>query len=341
MEKYEKLYNKLVFPTKDHLEDAITEAKKVIKVQNWILYGGDALNLLLKSHKNMSLYGEDHRADIDCYVPNIEDVKKVSNAIFEHEKYKLVRQVQAIHENTYKINVDMDRSALIDCTVINDKLFYKIPYEVIGGIRVTSASYLIIDLLVSILVTKNLFRFTKSMHRIELILNQLLIKERTKKKLKKWKARRSNDKYLIRHRIFDTKRKDYLISKTYLDSHFSKLIMHREVESNYIKTIYKKSGSKFKYYHLIIDFEFITASSLLIDLFFYQILMLNETLQSKKMNILYNMVSSKYNVECWKVLRNGEKKIGQTNFETEYKMQINFFDNKSDKILPSYILSRN
>ncbi len=110
------------------------------------LYGGFALNLLIKNEKpSDAIYKDKENPDIDFYSPEpIKDLIDLCNIIHQKE-YKYVRGYEAQHKETYSIRVN--NHLYCDISYVPKNIYVKIPYKEINSLMVISPVWYTIDFL--------------------------------------------------------------------------------------------------------------------------------------------------------------------------------------------------
>jgi hypothetical protein len=118
---------------------------KFIKSNKRIIYGGTAMNELIKNKDaNDKIYNENECKDIEFYSSKpIEDIEKLCKIL--NNKYKFVRASEAIHPETYTIFVNF--SAICDITYMPSPIFYNIKRQTINGIDYIHPFVILIDIL--------------------------------------------------------------------------------------------------------------------------------------------------------------------------------------------------
>ena len=118
-----------------------------IKQNNRKVYGGYALNLLLKNIKAKELYiGDDlYNHDIDMYSPDpITDLKVICNTLYK-AGCQYIHCSEALHKETYTIKVD----SLVYCDIsyVPRNIYNKMPFVKVDGINAIGADFMTIDYL--------------------------------------------------------------------------------------------------------------------------------------------------------------------------------------------------
>lgn len=135
------------------LEPTIYEKRKVmafvkefVKNKNRKIYGGTALNELLKAkNPTDAIYDEYDFADIEFYSPTpVPDLVELCNALYE-KGYKYVQGIEGQHEETYKLFVNFDDYC--DITYCPTRIYNGIKTIPINEINYTDPHFMWIDYL--------------------------------------------------------------------------------------------------------------------------------------------------------------------------------------------------
>jgi hypothetical protein len=107
MKEADQIVQKEFEPTIDEFNLVIKEMESFIKNKNRIVYGGTALNRLIKSKNPKDAFYKDFdRPDLEFYSPEpLQDVKELCD-LLHSKKFKYVSSAQAQHGDTYKIFVN-------------------------------------------------------------------------------------------------------------------------------------------------------------------------------------------------------------------------------------------
>ena len=163
--------------SKDTLEPTYKEYLTVfkhvsdyIKKNNRIVYGGIALNEMLKdkSPKDV-IYDEYSINDIEIYSPDpIDDIIKLCDMLHE-KKYKYIDGREAEHPGTFTIFVNFEK--YIDITYVPKIIYNNMPFINVNGYRLIHPVYIITDTLrVYTDPLTSYFRLDKSFLRGNLVL---------------------------------------------------------------------------------------------------------------------------------------------------------------------------
>jgi hypothetical protein len=146
MNEADKIKQKEFEPTIGEFSLVIKEMESFIRKKNRIVYGGTALNRLIKSkNPKDAFYKEFDRPDLEFYSPEpLQDVKELCDYLHS-KKFKYVSSAQAQHGDTYKIFVnDMD---IGDVSYVPSFIYNKLPYIELDGIKYIDPRYAYIDYL--------------------------------------------------------------------------------------------------------------------------------------------------------------------------------------------------
>lgn len=106
-------------------KDIIEEVARFITKKKLMIYGGFALNVLLP--EDSRFYKSFTVNDYDCFSKNAKRDAVELTEIFKKKGYKYIKIRNALHENTYKVYVDLKQ--ILDITQMDSKLYddlYKI-----------------------------------------------------------------------------------------------------------------------------------------------------------------------------------------------------------------------
>lgn len=135
------------------IEPVIDEFKKVrsiildfIKKEKRIIYGGYALNNLIKKINPTDVFYKDtDYTDIEFYSNKpIEDMKKICDTLYI-KGFKFIQGKSAQHFDTYTIFVNF--TAYCDITYMPSNLFYSIMTENLDGLKIIHPKFILVDLL--------------------------------------------------------------------------------------------------------------------------------------------------------------------------------------------------
>lgn len=131
-------------PTKREMNQVMEIINNYIKENNRKVYGGYALNLLLKSKDpNDAIYNDIEFADIDFYSPEpIEDLIKICNELAD-KGFKEPIGKEAQHKETYSIFVN--QFLYCDITYVPKNVYNRMPFMEIDGFKVIHPHFMMID----------------------------------------------------------------------------------------------------------------------------------------------------------------------------------------------------
>lgn len=133
-------------PGEQEQRDVSAMILKYIKDHKRKIYGGFALNLLVKSkNPKDAIYKDTDIPDVDFYSPEpILDLIKLCNIL--HDKgYKYVEGREAMHRETYSIFVN--RQLYSDISYVPRNVYNKMPYKEINGLYLIHPNFMTIDYL--------------------------------------------------------------------------------------------------------------------------------------------------------------------------------------------------
>lgn len=131
-------------PKKSEMDKVMHIINKYIKDKNRKVYGGYALNLLLKSKDPKdAIYNDIEFADIDIYSPEpLRDLINISNIL--HDKgFKDPMGKEAQHKETYSIFVN--KSLYCDITYVPKNIYNRMPFVDINGFKTIHPHFMMID----------------------------------------------------------------------------------------------------------------------------------------------------------------------------------------------------
>jgi hypothetical protein len=142
----EELKGRVVEPTLDKKWDIIRTVYEYVKEKRRKVYGGFALNALIKYvSPDEAFYSNDDidSWDIDFYSPDpINDAIEIANRL--HKKgYKYISARDAQHEETYKVFCETLDCA--DITYVPRQIYNRIPYDTVEGMTVAGTQFMMID----------------------------------------------------------------------------------------------------------------------------------------------------------------------------------------------------
>jgi hypothetical protein len=146
MDNVEKQKYLMIEPKLEEIQDVHKIILTFVKTAKRKIYGGFALNLLVKSKEPKdAFYKPDKVPDIDFYSPEpIVDLMKICNIL--HEKgYKYVVGREALHQETYSISVNCLTYCDISYTPRN--IYNKMPFKEVDGYTLIHPHFMTIDYL--------------------------------------------------------------------------------------------------------------------------------------------------------------------------------------------------
>jgi len=164
-----KMKMSLIEPYEHEIYDIYDIIFKFIKENKRKVYGGFALNYLLKDKDpTAGIYGDEETPDVDFYSPDpLRDLVKLCNTIYQ-KGYKDVVGREAIHKETYTLRVK-DLS-FCDISYVPRNIYNKMPFREMKNIYITGPEFMVIDyyrILTDIILTS--FRIEKTVKRLHLL----------------------------------------------------------------------------------------------------------------------------------------------------------------------------
>lgn len=162
---------KYVEPTKDKMWDIIYTVRDFLIEKQRKIYGGFALNKLIESVAPEDKFYDDANIDnwdIDFYSPEpLSDAREIANRLYK-KKYRFVRVVEALHDETYKIFAETLNCA--DISYIPKNIYGRMPFTIYQKLCLTGPHFMMIDyfrILTDPLISY--FRLEKSFVRLYLL----------------------------------------------------------------------------------------------------------------------------------------------------------------------------
>ena len=147
----DKLHDKrmaLFGPSADEIKQIVQIVHQFIKDNKRKVYGGYALNLLIKEKNPADAIYPDKiipPPDIEFYSPEpIKDIVELCN-IINDKGFSYVVGKDAIHKETYKLTVNL--IDYCDITYVPKNIYNRMPFKDIGGFNVIDPSFMTIDYL--------------------------------------------------------------------------------------------------------------------------------------------------------------------------------------------------
>jgi len=144
--EHKKAKLKYIEPTKDEKKKVTEIIYNYIKKNKRKIYGGIALNLLIKNKsKNDAFYKDDDYPDIEFYSPEpIVDAINICNELYNN-KIKRIRTIEAQHAETYTISINTEKNC--DISYMFKQLYNILPTKSIDGFEIVHPHFLEIDYL--------------------------------------------------------------------------------------------------------------------------------------------------------------------------------------------------
>ena len=145
IKKVKKKSLSILEPTKTEIENAQKIILKYIIKKKRKIYGGTALNEIIRNKNKKDVFYDDEvdLKDYDIYSPNpIEDIVNVCN-ILEDKKFKYVEGSEAQHNGTYSIFVNFEN--VLDVSYVPFNVYNKIPFIEINNVIYTHPDFVRID----------------------------------------------------------------------------------------------------------------------------------------------------------------------------------------------------
>jgi hypothetical protein len=131
-------------PTRHEMRKVYDEIKQFIRDNNRIIYGGYALNELLKEvNKDEAIYTDLDVPDIEFYSPDpITDLINLCNIL--HDKgFKYVQGTEGQHGETYKLFSNTVQYC--DISYVPTNVYRRMPFKTIDGLRMIHPHFMLID----------------------------------------------------------------------------------------------------------------------------------------------------------------------------------------------------
>lgn len=147
MKNVKERQNELLVPSKNEKTEIYKIVMNFIREKKRKVYGGYALNMLIKQfYPDKAIYDDDLTdPDVDIYTPNpIHDLKELSNIIY-NSGYKPVYAKEAQHKDTFKIFVNFSKECC-DISFVPNRVYEKIRFIEIDGIRYVHPYFMRIDM---------------------------------------------------------------------------------------------------------------------------------------------------------------------------------------------------
>jgi hypothetical protein len=146
---------------------AINVVQDFILINKRILYGGYAINSLLKT-VNQPIYDDNEFPDFDFYSPTfIQDAYILCNQLYS-VGFKYVRMIPALHPHTVRIQIDF-KIYIADISYLDPIEYNNIPTKEIEHMLYITPQYMKITLYKSLSLNINAYRWNKDIYRLNLI----------------------------------------------------------------------------------------------------------------------------------------------------------------------------
>lgn len=144
VKKLQEQEQELFGTPKEHVDKAHEILIKYVKENKRKVYGGYALNLLVKNKNSADApYKEGEHHDMDIYSPEpINDLIKVCNLMAD-AGIKYVQGTEADHKETYTIKIN--NIPYCDFSYVARLIYNKIPFSQIDGFYVSAPEFITID----------------------------------------------------------------------------------------------------------------------------------------------------------------------------------------------------
>lgn len=141
--------------------------KEFVQSNNRLLYGGIAINNILKQ-KGRAIYHDTDFPDYDFYSPdNMKDAYAIANKIYL-EGFKYTRLIPALHSGTIRVQIDF-KIMICDITYLPKAYFDAIPRVKVNGLWQVDANVLKIPLYKTISGIDDIYRWKKDYMRLSLV----------------------------------------------------------------------------------------------------------------------------------------------------------------------------
>ncbi|MDA9673965.1 hypothetical protein N9T73_00515, partial [bacterium] len=173
LDSKKKRLNKLK-PLKKDVDRAFQIIREYIKLKKRVIYGGMAINELIKLKNPQDAIYDDKQLDYpdyDIYTPEpIYDMIYITNKLYDLG-FKDINARESIHEGSYTIRLDNVTGVVLDLTYVWQKHYNYIPKRKIGDLFFIDYDFAFIDLYK--MCTDPLlafeFRINKAFHRVSLL----------------------------------------------------------------------------------------------------------------------------------------------------------------------------
>lgn len=147
-DQVERVRDKVFEPTFDQRIEATKLIMDYIKTNKRKIYGGFALNMLIKDkNPDDAIYSKFDTPDIDIYSPDpVTDLVNITNLLHETGKFGTVNGIEAQHSETYKVFIASTYNCC-DVSYVPRHVFNKMPYKEIDGVNLIHPNFMMIDYL--------------------------------------------------------------------------------------------------------------------------------------------------------------------------------------------------
>jgi hypothetical protein len=135
----------MIEPTIFEQRDVMNSIKEFLKIKKRKIYGGTAVNELIKQvNPTEAIYDDYSFGDIDFYSPQPRaDVVELCNYLFAMKKYKHINANEAQHDGTYRIYVNWQLYCNI--TYVPKNIYLGIKATIINGLQYVDPHFIWID----------------------------------------------------------------------------------------------------------------------------------------------------------------------------------------------------
>jgi hypothetical protein len=136
----------LLEPTREEREKVMSVIKKIIIAKKRKIYGGWALNVLIKNkNPKDAFYKKNDIPDIEFYSPEpLRDLVDICDELKKNNFERVVGR-EAQHKETYTVFTNFEKYC--DISYVPTLIYNRIPTHIIDGSEITDPSFLMIDIL--------------------------------------------------------------------------------------------------------------------------------------------------------------------------------------------------
>jgi len=159
-ENKDKIYNDIILYYKTIYEPTINESYniinnilKFIRKKRRIIYGGYALNLIIKKSNpkdyiykkiNNVYFNFPEIADLEFYSPNpVQDIIELANELYKL-KFKQIEVKEGIHPETFKLFINF--IGYCDVTYLPSNIFYNLNYINVNELKCVHPTFILLDI---------------------------------------------------------------------------------------------------------------------------------------------------------------------------------------------------